>query len=242
LTVRLTFLGTRGEIALRTRRHRRHSSLLVECGSARVMIDRGRDWTRLPPGLRPTAIVLTHGHDDHAAGLAGGCAEPVFATAETFALLGRYPIADRRTIVPVAGFAIGPLRFVPVAVEHSLRAPAVGYRVGASRALFFYAPDVAALPQPRDALDAVRLYIGDGAAMTRPILRRRDSHLIGHASIRTQLGWCREAGVGRAIFTHCGSGILAAGDRRSAAALRRLGESAGLEALLARDGLKIALP
>jgi len=39
--VNLTFLGTRGEIEARTRRHRMHTSLLVSHRGARVMIDCG---------------------------------------------------------------------------------------------------------------------------------------------------------------------------------------------------------
>ncbi len=42
--MKLTFLGTRGEIDARTRRHRMHTSLLVSYRSANVMIDCGLDW------------------------------------------------------------------------------------------------------------------------------------------------------------------------------------------------------
>jgi hypothetical protein len=43
----LTFLGTRGEIERRTRRHRMHTSLMVSHRGARVMIDCGLDWLGL---------------------------------------------------------------------------------------------------------------------------------------------------------------------------------------------------
>jgi hypothetical protein len=42
--IELTFLGTRGEIKIRSRRHFRHSALLVRLGHAPVMIDCGADW------------------------------------------------------------------------------------------------------------------------------------------------------------------------------------------------------
>jgi glyoxylase-like metal-dependent hydrolase (beta-lactamase superfamily II) len=61
----LTFLVTRGEIDTRTRRHRMHTSLLVSHRSARV-IDCGLDWLGKLKRVRPTAIVLTHAHPDHA--------------------------------------------------------------------------------------------------------------------------------------------------------------------------------
>ena len=66
--MKLLFLGTRGEIEARTRRHRMHSSLLVSYRSTRVMIDCGLDWLGKFERLRPSAIVLTHAHPDHALG------------------------------------------------------------------------------------------------------------------------------------------------------------------------------
>ena len=68
--VELTFLGTRGEIKVRSHRHQRHSALLIEHGDARIMIDCGADWLGRLHGIVPTAIVLTHAHADHAGGKA----------------------------------------------------------------------------------------------------------------------------------------------------------------------------
>jgi len=64
--MKLTFLGTRGEIESRTRRHRMHSSLLVSYCGAKVMIDCGLDWLGKFEQLNADAIVLTHAHPDHA--------------------------------------------------------------------------------------------------------------------------------------------------------------------------------
>ena len=53
--MKLTFIGTRGEIDTRTRRHRMHTSLLVSYRGANVMIDCGLDWLgklkRVDPSL-----------------------------------------------------------------------------------------------------------------------------------------------------------------------------------------------
>jgi Metallo-beta-lactamase superfamily len=86
-TTVVRFLGTRGEIDVRSRCHRRHSSLLIQRNAARVMIDCGADWLDLLDAVSPTAIVLTHAHPDHAAGLARGASCPVFATKETWNLI-----------------------------------------------------------------------------------------------------------------------------------------------------------
>jgi len=85
--IELTFLGTRGELKIRSRRHRRHSSLLVHCGDTRMMIDCGADWLGRLRAIAPTAILLTHAHPDHAAGLAEGAPCPVYATKKTLNLL-----------------------------------------------------------------------------------------------------------------------------------------------------------
>ena len=75
----LTFLGTRGEIDVRTRRDRRHTSTLVSHGGSHVMIDCGTDWLREVHRLAPDAIVLTHAHPDHVDGLRNGSPCPVYA-------------------------------------------------------------------------------------------------------------------------------------------------------------------
>ena len=92
----LTFLGTRGEIEVRSRQHGRHSALLVEHNNVRIMIDCGADWLGRLHAIAPTAILLTHAHPDHAGGLAEGAPCPVYATDKTQRLLSHFPIRDRR--------------------------------------------------------------------------------------------------------------------------------------------------
>jgi glyoxylase-like metal-dependent hydrolase (beta-lactamase superfamily II) len=82
--VKLTFLGTRGEIDARTRRHRMHTSLLVAYRGANVMIDAGLDCLGKLKRASPSAIVLTHAHPDHAWGLKRGAPCPVYAPEKTW--------------------------------------------------------------------------------------------------------------------------------------------------------------
>jgi len=234
--VRLTFLGTRGEIEIRSPRHRRHSALLIEHESARIMIDCGADWLGRLHAISPTAIVLTHAHPDHAGGLAQGAPCPVYATKETLRSLSRFPIRDRRNMPLKRSVAIGGLRFKAYPVQHSIRAPAVGYRVTANAEAFFYLPDVAKLPNPAEALHGVDVYIGDGATMRRSMVRAKEGTLIGHAPIPAQLDWCAQAHVRRGIFTHCGSPIVRGDPRVLSATIRKLGREYGIDAGLACDG------
>lgn len=240
-TIELTFLGTRGEIKLRSRRHRRHSSLLVHYGSARVMIDCGADWLDRLWTIAPTSIVLTHAHADHASGLAEGAPCPVYATKATSDLLLRYPIHDRRRLPLRKPVTIDGLTFEAFPVQHSVLAPAVGYRVSAGSNSFFYLPDVAELPSASAALRGIDLYIGDGATVRRSMVRNKNGASIGHAPITFQLGWCEKARVHRAIFTHCGSQIVGRDPRQIEGVVRRLGFEHGVHARVAYDGLTCRL-
>jgi phosphoribosyl 1,2-cyclic phosphodiesterase len=152
-----------------------------------------------------------------------------------------YPLTERHTVEPRRPFEIRDITFEAFPVEHSTRAPAVGYRVTAGRASIFYAPDLVYIPDRGEALRDVHLYIGDGATLTRSMVRKQGEHLIGHAPVRTQLTWCRKEGVPRAVITHCGSQIVRGDERTLAAELREMARERGVEAEIAHDGMEIVV-
>ena len=234
--MKLTFLGTRGEIEARRRGHWRHSALLVSQAGRRVLVDCGADWLGLLGRIAPHAIVLTHAHPDHAYGLRRGAPCAVWATEECWAGIDRFPIAQRRVIRPRRAVHIEGVRFEAFAVEHSLRAPAVGYRIRAGCAQVFYAPDLVFIAEREAALRGIRLYIGDGALPTRPLIRKRGRRLIGHSAISTQLEWCAREGVAEALITHCGTALVTVPLARSAQRVRELGAAFGVRAAIAVDG------
>ena len=148
----ITFLGTRGEIEIRSRAHRRHSATLFDAGERTVMIDCGLDWLASVSRLDVAAILLTHAHPDHAGGLRDGCACPVYATAATSQAIARFEIADLRVVEPRVRFVLAGMTFEAFPVEHSLRAPAVGFRISCRSGTAFYVPDVIAVPERAAAL------------------------------------------------------------------------------------------
>src|SRR6266700_2210784 len=237
----LTFLGTRGEIEMRTRRHRMHTSLLVSYRSANVMIDSGLDWLGKLERVSPRAIVLTHAHPDHAWGLKQGARCPVYAPEKTWQELQLYPIKHRHLIEERTPAKICGITFEAFPVEHSILSPAVGYRVSAGRACIFYAPDLVFIHERKAALDGVQLYIGDGATVMRSFVRRRGKTLIGHSPVRTQLTWCQKEGVRRAIITHCSSEIVNSDEREIAAKLRVIAAERRVDVRIAYDGMKLNL-
>lgn len=215
-----------------------HSCLLVQ---GRVLIDCGLDWLDKFAALRPEAILLTHAHPDHAGGLKSGAPCDVYATAETWDHLRRYPIQRRITVAPRQPWAIAGSVFETFAVEHSLIAPAVGYRITRGATSVFYVPDLVSIHQRHKAMSGVALYIGDAASIGRPLLRRRAGAIIGHASVRDQLNWCHAEGVQRAIFTHCGSQVVKSHGDSVNARVAELGREHGVQVAIAHDGLEITV-
>jgi ribonuclease BN (tRNA processing enzyme) len=239
--MKLAFLGTRGYLKTRNRRHKRHSALLAVYKGRRVMVDCGADWLDQLEQVSPHAIVVTHAHPDHAWGLKAGADCPVYATNEAWDGMADWPIGDKRLMAPRVPVRVEGLEFEAFSVQHSLRAPAVGYRITAGRAVCFYVPDVIDIEERGEALDGVRLYIGDGSTLTRPMVRQQADKLFDHTTVRAQLGWCQQADIKRAIFTHSGSQIVDGDERILGPKLRAMARARGVEAAIAYDGMEIVV-
>ena len=239
--MKLIFPGTRGYIEAQTPLHRRHTCLLVVYRGRRVLVDCGLDWLGHIEELAPHAIVLTHAHPDHAEGLREGAPCEAFATSDTWRAIQSYPLQRGRIVEPRQPCLIKGVQFEAFPVEHSIRCPAVGYRITTGRVVVFYAPDVVYIPDRDAALAGVRLYIGDGATVKRSFVRKRGDRLIGHAPVSTQLTWCSKAGVRQAVITHCGSEIV--GGERAAieARIAELARERDVDVTIAYDGMELVL-
>ena len=243
--MKVTFLGTRGYIKPESSRHRMHTATMVAYRGRKVMIDCGESWIGRIADLKPDAIVITHPHPDHAFGLKLGSPCPVYATAEAWKKMKKFPIQKefRRVLQPRRPERIEGITFEAFPVVHSVRAPAVGYRISAGKVVLFYVPDVVRIYNRARAFSGIRIYIGDGATITRPLIRheKRNRQQIGHASIETQLGWCRKERVPKMIVTHCGSAIVGGNKRYVRRKLQSLGHKYGVRVEIAHDGMKLLL-
>ena len=101
--------------------------------------------------------------------------------------------------------------------------------------------DLVSIPARTAALSGLRLYVGDGASLVRPIVRWAGGEPFGHASIRTQLDWCRTAGVGGDFPLIASTEIVGDDDEKAASRIRAIGHERGVEATLAYDGLSVVL-
>lgn len=245
--MKITFLGTRGYIEAKSRRHRRHASAMISYRGTHVMIDAGLDWAKKVYKLvpKPKAIVITHAHPDHAWGLKKGSPCPVYAIRDSWDLvMDKWDIPKklRRIVRPLRSFKIGAISFKAFRVEHSILAPAVGYRITAGKHTIFYVPDLIYIKDRKKALKGCDIYIGDGATVRGGhLVRRRDDTLIGHTNVRTQLTWCQKEGIPEMIVTHCGSEIVAGDERKIGALIRRMAKERGVEVQIAYDGMVVEL-
>jgi ribonuclease BN (tRNA processing enzyme) len=240
--VRIEFYGTRGFVEESSRAHRGHSAIVLEAGGFRLLCDFGVNRRGMLREIRPDAIFISHAHPDHGGGLAEGTDLPVYASAVTHRIQADLPYRNRRVLSPGRAVRIGPFRLIGIPAVHSVRCPCTAARIAAKGTTLVYSGDIVAFPDPGKALAGAQLYIGDGSTLTGSLVRRHGSGaLIGHTSVRAQLGWLAKAAVPRAIFTHFGRGPIRTGERALGKALTALAaqRAPGCRVTAARDGLSI---
>lgn len=238
--MKLLFLGTRGGIKARSPEHYMHSVLLITYRTSSLLIDWGADWLgKTPPPAQ--GLLVTHAHPDHVGGLAKGFPYTVYGSAITIGALHHYPIKTH-IVKPEIIFNIGSFRITPFEVYHSIRAPALGYRIHAGKHTLFYVSDLIAPKHPKKALSDIDLYVGDGAIITRRMLiRKKDHEPTGHSPISDQLAWCHKYKVPQAIFTHCGSEIVKGDTQEIQAKIQELAQTYSVKTCVAIDGFVFTL-
>jgi ribonuclease BN (tRNA processing enzyme) len=237
--MKIRFFGTRGFVEESSPTHRGHSAFTIETEGFRLLCDYGENLRGTLDKIRPDSIVISHAHPDHSWGLKDGTDLPVFASSTTHAILNDLPIDKRITLAPGRPKKVGPFRITLFPVAHSIRCPCTAVHVAAKSARILYSGDVVSFLEPDEAFRGVDLYVGDGSTLTGSLVRRHKSRaLIGHTTVRAQLGWLDRFGVSRAIFSHFGKGPIEMGDevlRRRIASLA--GEKApGCRVEVATDG------
>ena len=202
---KLVFLGTKGEIEESAPRHQYHSSLLIISNGAKLLIDHGELRKYSLDEIKPDAILITHAHPDHYAWLNEDIKTdiPVYLTRETLDY-GKFSPQNVRAIEPDKGFQMGPFRCVAYRVIHSIRCPAVGYKMAISGRTLIYNSDLVDIVDKEKVLEGTDYYIGDGSAIKGNLVRRRGDQLFGHTRILTQIHWCQKHNISNIIFTHLG--------------------------------------
>ena len=202
----LQFFGTKGYVEESSRGHSGHSAFVLEEAGFRLLCDFGQNRKGMlvedPPrrhfplarasrprlgarggDRRPGLRVGDHARDP------GEAADPESGRARR-----RKRSAD-----------LGPFRLTAFPVLHSVRCPGIAARIAIPGFTLVYSGDIVAFEDPDAALSGADLYIGDGSTLTGSLVRRHPSGaLIGHTTVRAQLGWLARHGIPRAIFSHFG--------------------------------------
>lgn len=198
---------------------RLRSSILVESGGERVLVDCGPDLRQqlLAANVgRLDAVIITHDHGDHVHGIdelrpiaqALGHPVPLLGRAETLASLEHRfayafaksefypPIVEAREITGDWRFGQATVRFVD---QPHGDTSTLGIRFDQAGKAVAYAIDFSDLTaEMANLYEGVDLWIAD--CLTR------EPHPT-HAHLEGVLGWARELDVGRLYLTHMGNGL-----------------------------------
>lgn len=201
------------------RNRRMRSSILVESGGGRVLVDCGPDLrAQLLDADVATidALIVTHDHGDHVHGIddlrpvaaAIGGPVPTNGRAATLeALKGRFayafeqsdfyrPIAEARELG--AELAVGDMTLRFVDQPHGGPAT-LGIRFDSERSSLAYAIDYNDFTN-----EMANLYQGVDVLVSDCLTRTPHPT---HAHLDAVLGWARDCGVGRLYLTHMGNGL-----------------------------------
>lgn len=234
---RLTFLGTKAAIEEKTEKHYYNSSLLLQVINPypfRLMIDYGYIHSYDLSILKPDVILITHAHPDHYIWSVEEVnnAIPVYLTSNTLKY-GKFSPVNSHIFYPYQCFSVGPIKVFPYRVMHSIRCPAVGFKIQLpDNKILVYNPDLVDIITKEDILPDTDYYIGDGSTINANLVRREGENFYGHARISTQVNWCNKFKIKNIIFTHIGKNILCKEDSFS---------EMFPEALLAYDEMKITI-
>ncbi|MBM3706202.1 MAG: hypothetical protein FJW66_06740 [Actinobacteria bacterium] len=269
--MKFSFHGTKGEIEEENSRHRYHSSLEVTGTDGSIIIDFGEKHSEMLSGMINDfdGLLITHAHPDHYVWTKRdepAITIPVYLTEKALNYGIKRPV-NPVVIEPGVTFNIKQFEITPFDVIHSIRCPAVCFKITWSRKKeasaktetaeiqngkklkedmkeiknIIYAPDILDTRLPKEeVLEEIDMLVADGSSFDVNLVRKRDGMLYGHAMIRTIANWCLKYKIPELIVTHCGKQIVT-GDEKFFT--ERINDISGgnLAFRIAYDGLEMEI-
>jgi len=208
--------GSEATISPKYKGKERRSSpaLLLEHDETRILFDAGPDIAKqLKKVPNPDVVFITHAHPDHIDGI-----------DDLGAQVKRYLKEPGE---------INHLSVVPLEVEHSKIAPAVGFIIYTDHLKLLYFPDFLRIPNERPLRNADLAFF-DTASLKKDIARGPEKN-IGHQSALNSIRMAKRLGIKNIIFTHIGT--IGGNHDWLQGELQKLAENEGYEGkvVLARD-------
>lgn len=243
--MKLIFAGTRGEIEEENEKHKYHSSLILEESNCSILIDIGvKHSEKLYSQINSfDAILITHAHPDHYLWTTikdNFITVPVYLTFDTLNYSNNKPL-NFRIFEAQVKFKIKHFEIAAFDVIHSLRCPAVCFKIKGLEKQVLYAPDILDTAQPKDVVFSnIDVLIADGSSFDINLVRNRDGKLFGHAMIKTIINWCKKYNVKQLIITHCGKQIVSGNEEELFKKILNIAENK-LKVLIAFDGMELEI-
>lgn len=231
--MRITILGTRGEIDQTAPYHSRHSGILID-GS--LMVDLGE---REFLDRKPKAVLITHLHPDHAYFVRAGAERPP-AGVPLFApeVYKDYGVTVLDRPETIAGYSVRP-----VPSHHSLKVRSQAYLVAHGSMKILYTGDLVWINKEFHSLfEGLDLVITEASYFRKGGLIIRDKttgQIFGHTGL-PDLVRLFKAPCRRIVLVHFG-GWFYKDIPRARAAIRELGRANGVVLEAGRDDQEIVL-
>ena len=230
--MKITILGTRGEIEPTAPYHARHSGLLVD---DTLMFDLGEQEFL---AYKPSYIFITHLHPDHAYFVRDSRLDLDFKTTifapEPFKRLPIQVLSKKLTC--------GPYTITPIPTEHSVKVQSQAYLIQKGSERILYTGDMFWInKQHHHIFKKLDLVITEASFIrTCGMIRRDKIHAApyGHAGVPNLIRLFKPY-TSRLLLMHFGSWFYEAGARASRAMLERLGRASDIEVLVGYDGMII---
>lgn len=240
----IEFPGTRGEIEETSSIHRYHSSLIISYKNTSLLIDLGvKHNPRLSDRFEKIDFLLiTHAHPDHYIWTVENRENikiPVYLTGEAFNY-GKYKPSNYTIIENNKVFRPGDFIVTAYRVIHSLRCPAVAFKITGDKTII-YAPDIVDFYEDKGKiLNNTDVLIADGSSLNINMVRRRDDKIFGHTRVKTIIGWCKKYGINQLIITHCGKQIVTMDENKLREKIEEYSDNK-VDVRIAYDGRKLKL-